>query len=444
MTTPVPTAPSDRTNDLTDEDFLADFHHTTVYGATEAGGIDRQAGTPEHGAVRAWFRSRAEALGMTVTIDGIGNQYATYTWIDAEPSVLIGSHLDSQPLGGRFDGTYGVITALHAAARINDAVSEGRISPGHNLTVVDWFNEEGARFAPSIMGSSVMVGIQDLEAMLAVTDPAGVTVGEALESIGCLGTDAAPEIAAYAEIHIEQGRILEREQTTIGAVTQSWYTQKLLVSVKGEQSHTGATIMSDRHDALVAAAKIVLFTEAVVDGYEPEKIVTSVGQFTVYPNSPIVVPREVDLVIDLRASSTEDVLSARDTLRAQIAALAEERDLRIDVEDFDIRDIQHYPLDGVELTEKASADTGVSCMRIETMAGHDSVAVNRIAPSVMVFIPSIDGVSHCEREFSTDADMTAGLTAFTGIATRLVTGDLDETTPGEPFTTDHTEETGEN
>lgn len=433
MTTAVELQPSTRTADVTDEDFLADFHHTTVYGATEAGGIDRQAGTPEHGAVRAWFRERAAALGMTVTVDGIGNQYATFTWIDDEPGVLIGSHLDSQPLGGRFDGTYGVIAALHAAARVNDEVRAGRLTPTHNLTVVDWFNEEGARFAPSIMGSSVMVGLLDREKALATTDPAGVTVKEALESIDCLGTDPAPEIAAYAEIHIEQGRILEREQTTVGAVTQSWYTQKLLVAVRGEQSHTGATIMSDRHDALVAASRIVLFTEDVVENFEPEKIVTSVGQFTVHPNSPIVVPREVDLVIDLRASKKQDVLDARDILRRQIADLAVERGIRIDVEDYDIRDIQHYPVDGVELTEKAAADAGVSCMRIETMAGHDSVAVNRIAPSVMVFIPSVDGVSHCEREFSTDADMVAGVTAFTQIVRRLVTGALDGTTPGEPI-----------
>ena len=420
---------------LTDEDFLADFHHTTVYGATAAGGIDRQAGTAEHGAVRAWFRARAEALGMTVTVDGIGNQYATYRWLPDGPTVLTGSHLDSQPLGGRFDGTYGVITALHAAARLNDEVRAGRLDPVHNLTVVDWFNEEGARFAPSIMGSSAMVGIKDRDEMLAVTDVDGVTVRQALESIGCLGTDAAPDVAAYAEIHIEQGRLLERNHTTIGAVTQSWYTQKLVVAVKGEQSHTGATVMADRHDALVAAAKIVVFTEDVVADYEPEKIVTSVGQFTVHPNSPIVVPREVDLVIDLRASAAADVLSARDTLRRKIADLAAERDIRIDVEDFDIRDIQHYPLDGVELTEKAAADAGVSCMRLETMAGHDSVAVNRIAPSVMVFIPSVDGVSHCEREFSTDEDMVAGVAAFTQIAGRLVTGALDTTAPGEPLTT---------
>lgn len=431
--------PTTTTDD--EADFLADFHHTTTYGATPAGGIDRQAGTPDHGDVRAWFRERATGLGMTVTIDAIGNQYATYPWLPDAPSVLAGSHLDSQPLGGRFDGTYGVVAALHAAARLDRDVRAGRLTPRHNLTVVDWFNEEGARFAPSIMGSSAMAGIKDTAELLEVTDPDGVTVREALESIGCLGSDPAPEVAAYAEIHIEQGRILEREQATVGAVTQSWDTRKLVVTVHGEQSHTGATVMADRHDALVAAAKIVVMTEDVVADYTPESIVTSVGQFSVLPNSPIVVPREVNLVIDLRASDAADVTSARRTLVDAIAALAADRDLRIDVEDFDVRAVQRYPLDGVELVEKAAADVGVGARRIETMAGHDSVAMNRIAPTVMMFIPSVGGVSHCEREFSTDGDMVRGTDVLTDVVARLVAGDLDDTTPGEPLaetTTDTT------
>lgn len=424
--------PTTTTDD--EADFLADFHHTTTYGATPAGGIDRQAGTPDHGDVRAWFRERATGLGMTVTIDAIGNQYATYPWLPDAPSVLAGSHLDSQPLGGRFDGTYGVVAALHAAARLDRDVRAGRLTPRHNLTVVDWFNEEGARFAPSIMGSSSMAGIKDTAELLEVTDPDGVTVREALESIGCLGSDPAPEVASYAEIHIEQGRILEREQATVGAVTQSWDTRKLVVTVHGEQSHTGATVMADRHDALVAAAKIVVMTEDVVADYTPESIVTSVGQFSVLPNSPIVVPREVNLVIDLRASDAADVTSARRTLVDAIAALAADRDLRIDVEDFDVRAVQRYPLDGVELVEKAAADVGVGARRIETMAGHDSVAMNRIAPTVMMFIPSVGGVSHCEREFSTDEDMVRGTDVLTDVVARLVAGDLDDTTPGETTT----------
>lgn len=421
------------TEDTTDESFLADFHHTTGYGATPAGGIDRQAGTKEHGDVRAWFRRRARELGMTVTIDGLGNQYATYRWFQGAPSVLTGSHLDSQPLGGRFDGTYGVVASLHAAARVNRDVRAHRITPHHNLTVVDWFNEEGARFAPSIMGSSGMAGIMDRDQLLAVTDVKGVTVREALESIDCLGSDPAPVVAAYAEIHIEQGRLLERDDTAIGAVTQSWYTQKLVVTVAGEQSHTGATVMADRHDALVAAAKIVVMTEDIVHDYDDESIVTSVGELHVEPNSPIVVPREVRFVIDLRARTVDDVLSARRTLLDDIARIAEERDIAIGTEDFDVRDIQRFPLAGVELTEKAAADVGVDVRRLETMAGHDSVAMNRIAPSVMMFIPSVGGVSHCEREFSTDDDMLRGLDVLTGVVTRLLDGALDDVAPGEPL-----------
>lgn len=421
------------TDDITDESFLSDFHHTAVYGATPAGGIDRQAGTKEHGEVRAWFRNRARELGMTVTIDGLGNQYASYHWIEGAPSVLTGSHLDSQPLGGRFDGTYGVIASLHAAARVNRDVEYRSLTPHHNLTVVDWFNEEGARFAPSIMGSSGMAGILDQEHLLAVTDSEGVTVREALESIDCLGSDPAPDVAAYAEIHIEQGRRLERDGAAIGAVTQSWYTQKLIVTVRGEQSHTGATVMADRHDALVAAAKIVVLAEDVAGDFDEETIVTSVGELHVEPNSPIVVPREVRLIVDVRAQDADNVLLARRTMLDGIARIAAEREIAIDTEDFDVRDIQCFPLAGVEVAEKAAADAGVEVRRLETMAGHDSVAMNRIAPSVMMFIPSVGGVSHCEREFSTDDDMLRGVETLTGVIRNLISGALDGVRPGEPL-----------
>lgn len=412
--------------------FLNDFHHTTIYGATPRNGIDRQAGTAEHGAVRAWFRERARALGFDIRIDSIGNQFATYTFHEGAPFVWVGSHLDSQPLGGRFDGTYGVIAALHAAARIVEQVAAGdRPTPALNIAVVDWFNEEGARFAPSLMGSGTLVGTFDRDEMWAVTDDKGITVKEALESIGCLGTDAPPEVAAYAEIHIEQGRILERESVKIGVVDQSWYTQKLLVKVIGEQSHTGATIMADRHDALPAAAEIILATEQVVENFDPEQIVTSIGKIAVQPNSPIVVPRQVDMTIDLRADLKEDVLEARRILKEKMAEIAQRRNLTIEATDFDIRDIQHYPVEGQELTEKAAADAGISHMRMRTMAGHDSVAMNRIVPAVMIFIPSEGGVSHCEREFTSDEDMVAGVDVFTYVLGRMVDGELDGVEPGE-------------
>jgi N-carbamoyl-L-amino-acid hydrolase len=182
--------------------------------------------------------------------------------------------------------------------------------------------------------------------------------------------------------------------------------------------------MADRHDALVAAAKIVLMVNEVTTDFDEESLVSSVGQLTLEPNSPIVVPRRVRLIADLRSGDPEIVQAARATLLTRIAALAKEHDIQINVKDFDIRPIRFFPDVGLQLAEDAASTLGLSSRRIQTMAGHDSVAMNTLVPTIMLFIPSIDGVSHCEREFSTDADMVTGLGLLTEIARRLVTGAL--------------------
>ena len=409
-----------------DNAFLTDFHHVATFAATENNGVDRQAATAEDKLSRDWFAAFTAAQGWELRVDSIGNMFALLELVPDAPYVLLGSHLDSQPLGGRFDGAYGVIAGLHAARRIQQQLAATGQQPRFNLGVVNWFNEEGGRFAPSIMGSSVFAGLMDEEAMLQVSDLDGITVAQALDAIGYLGTDQRPEVAGYAEIHIEQGRVLEREGIDIGAVDYSWYTQKLDVEVLGEQSHTGATAMADRHDALVAASKVILKVHEVVDRFEPESIVSSVGRMTLEPNSPIVVARRVHLVADLRAVDQASVIEARRVLLEQIADIAREHEIRILVNDFDVRDIQYYPEHGLELIEKVAADLGVGVRRIRTMAGHDSVAMNRIAPTVMMFIPSVDGVSHCEREFSTDAQMLTGLRALSEAGYRMVCGELDD------------------
>jgi N-carbamoyl-L-amino-acid hydrolase len=245
-----------------------------------------------------------------------------------------------------------------------------------------------------------------------------------LEGIGYLGTDAGPKAAGYAEIHIEQGRILEREGINIGLVDSSWYTQKLDIEVLGEQSHTGATAMADRHDALVAASKIILMIHEVTKDFDEEALVSSVGQLTLEPNSPIVVARRVHLVADLRSGDPEIVNAARARVLADIGKLAAEHDIKVNVKDFDIRPIRRFPEAGLELSAKIAANLGLSSRRIQTMAGHDSVAMNTAVPSVMLFIPSVDGVSHCEREFTTDEDMVTGVEMLTGVARELVQGEL--------------------
>ncbi|PRI12388.1 M20 family metallo-hydrolase [Leucobacter massiliensis] len=405
-------------------DFLTDFHEVARIGATENGGVDRQAATEEDRRTREWFREFAQRRGWEVRVDGIGNQFALVEFTPGAPHILLGSHLDSQPLGGRFDGAYGVIAGLHAADRIARRVAEGGERPAVNLAVVNWFNEEGGRFAPSIMGSSVFAGLMDEQLMLEVRDLAGVRVRDALEAIGYLGSDARPQICGYAEIHIEQGRILEREATPIGAVDYSWFTQKLDIEVLGEQSHTGATAMADRHDALVGAAQVIMKVHEVTGCFEPETLVSSVGQLTLEPNSPIVVARRVHLVADLRAAEERVVREARARLLDDFAGIASASGLTINATDFDVRDNQHYPEDGLALTERVAADLGLGARRIRTMAGHDSVAMNRIAPTVMMFIPSVDGVSHCEREFSRDEDMLAGLDVLTEVGWRMLHGAL--------------------
>ncbi|WP_420179215.1 M20 family metallo-hydrolase [Paenarthrobacter sp. TA1.8] len=409
---------------MTSSAFLQDFHHVATIGATANNGVDRQAATPDDAKTRAWFGQWIHDAGWQLQVDGIGNMFGLLEWTPGAPFILIGSHLDSQPLGGRFDGAYGVIAALHAARAIDLEVRAAGTAPRFNLAVVNWFNEEGGRFAPSVMGSSVFTGLFDREQMLSVKDLQGISVREALEGIGYLGTDAGPKAAGYAEIHIEQGRILEREGISIGLVDSSWYTQKLDIEVLGEQSHTGATAMADRHDALVAASKIILMVHEVTKDFDEEALVSSVGQLTLEPNSPIVVARRVHLVADLRSGDPEIVNAARARLLADIGKLAAEHDIKVNVKDFDIRPIRRFPEAGLELSAKIAANLGLSSRRIQTMAGHDSVAMNTAVPSVMLFIPSVDGVSHCEREFTSDEDMVTGVQMLTGVARELVQGEL--------------------
>ncbi|MFT4135116.1 M20 family metallo-hydrolase [Microbacterium sp.] len=406
--------------------FLQDFHHVATIGATDRGGVERQAATDADRQTRDWFTAFARARGWPVEVDGIGNLFATVEFVPGAAAILTGSHLDSQPRGGRFDGAYGVLASLHAAAELQRRVDAGELTPSYNLVVVDWFNEEGSRFPPSIMGSSVYAGLLDRDETLAVRDLAGTTVRDALEEIGYLGTSAGPrELAGYAEVHIEQGRILEREQLELGAVDSSWYTQKIEIDVIGEQSHTGATAMADRRDALVGAARVTLLVRDICAEYPAESLVSSVGQITVEPNSPIVVNSHVHLVADLRANDPAIVQGARDTLMARFQQVADEERLEIVARDFDIRPNRYYPQEGVALQERIAGRLGLGIRRMQTMAGHDSVALNTMTPSVMMFVPSVDGVSHCEREFTKDGDLVNGLAALTEVLAELLTGALD-------------------
>lgn len=407
-----------------DADFMADFAMLCTFGATANGGVDRLAASAADGQQRTWFTQLLTGHGFTVEFDRIGNQFGTYELVPGAPYVLVGSHLDSQPTAGRYDGAYGVLAAAHAAFRVVAAYKNSGSLPKYNIAVVNWFNEEGSRFKPSMMGSSVYTNKLELDQTLSTQDRDGVTVAEALAAIGCLGAGAGPQAACCAEIHIEQGRSMERGGITIGIVDSNWAANKYEFIVNGEQAHTGSTVITDRKDALLGASMLVVAARELADSF-PGVLHTSVGQLDVYPNSPVVVPSRVTLLLDLR-SADEDVLAQADLqLHGHIEKIERLANVTIAKEDSHCWPVTPYQPAGVELAEKAAANLGLPHQRVKTLAGHDSTNMKDIVPTVMLFVPSVDGISHNEHEYTRDEDIVSGLHMLTDVVGRLAEGELN-------------------
>ncbi|WP_033287938.1 M20 family metallo-hydrolase [Amycolatopsis jejuensis] len=400
---------------------LDDFHTLSGFGATPGGGVDRQAATVPDGQQRAWLHGWLSDHGFDVRYDAVGNQFGLATLVPGAPYVLTGSHLDSQPLGGRYDGAYGVLASAHAAHRVVEHWAATGESPRYNLAVVNWFNEEGSRFKPSMMGSAVFTGKLPLDTALATTDRAGTPVEGALREIGTIGDYPGPDVAAYAEIHIEQGRELENSGATIGIVDSTWAARKYRIVVHGEQSHTGSTAMADRHDALYGAALVIV---ALRELAAQHGLHTSVSELDVEPNSPVVVAREVRLHADLRAPDEAALDAAAKQLTGTIAGLGERASVTIDQVLTHSWGVAPFPPAGVELARRAADTLGLPYRTMPTLAGHDSVHLKDIAPAIMLFVPSVEGISHNEREFTQDADVSAGADLLTEVLTRLTAGEL--------------------
>lgn len=405
--------------------FLADFVRMSAFGATAGGGVDRQAGTDADGEVRAWFAELLSAHGFVVHQDAIGNLFGQVELVPGAPYVLFGSHLDSQPLAGRYDGAYGVLAAAHAAVRVLAAHRAAGTSPRYNIAVVNWFNEEGCRFKPSMMGSAVATGKLPLEVALDTTDPAGTTVRGALERLGAAGASSLPEIAAYGEIHIEQGPTMQEAGVTIGAVAETWCAYKYEVVVHGEQGHTGSMRMADRRDALLGAAHVITAVNDLIRSFPEETLHTTVSELYLEPNSPVTIAREVRMLIDLRAETTDELERAFALLQQRIADIEERTRTRVEFLSSSVWRSGPFVEAGVRLVEEAAAGLGLTHTRLKTLAGHDATNVKDIVPTILVFIPSVDGISHNEKEFSTDADMLAGLDVFERVVAGLADGALD-------------------
>ncbi|AYJ50530.1 M20 family metallo-hydrolase [Rhodococcus sp. P1Y] len=415
--------------------FLDDFATMSSFGATAAGGVDREAATADDGRTRRFLTDWFDRHGLTTSVDAVGNIYGSVEFVPGAPHVLVGSHLDSQPTAGKYDGAYGVLAAAHAVHHLKEHVERGSLTPQFNLAAVNWFNEEGSRFSPSLMGSGVFIGKFDADDILKVTDRAGISVRDALSDIGFHGNDGQPEAVAYAEIHIEQGPILEKEGTTIGIVTANWAARKYSITVHGEQSHTGATHMALRRDALVGASRVVLAARELTTKFDDGLLLASVGQFDVEPNSPIVVPSKVTLAVDLRSSDPDVLEQAHEML---LAAIAEVPEVNVSIDTSSLRPSTSYQLEGVELAEEAAKDLGLSYRRMLTMAGHDSVNLKDVVPTVMLFVPSVDGISHSEKELTHDEDLLDGVKMLTETVARMVRGDIGAAHTAELVNSIHT------
>ncbi|WP_328692437.1 M20 family metallo-hydrolase [Streptomyces phaeochromogenes] len=408
-----------------DTTLLKDFATLSAFGATPGGGVDRQAATAADGEQRAWLHQWLTARGAEVRYDGVGNQFGLFTVTPGAPYVLTGSHLDSQPLGGRYDGAYGVLASAHAAHRAVQRYGDSDGTPRHNVAVVNWFNEEGSRFKPSMMGSAVFTGKLPAETALATTDPTGTTVEAALREIGTIGDYPGPDVAAYAEIHIEQGRDLENKGLNIGLVDATWAARKYQVVVRGEQSHTGSTIMADRRDALLGASLLVVAVRELAEESTDIPLHTSVSEMTILPNSPVVVAREVRMHVDLRSPDEALLDAAAKRLAESIPGIEERASVTIGQVQTHGWGVAAFPAAGVELAAQAADELGLSHQTMMTIAGHDSVNMKDIAPSIMLFVPSIEGISHNEGELTDDTDISAGTDLLTEVVHRLMSGALD-------------------
>ena len=375
-------------------------------GATPKGGVNRLTLTDLDRQSRDLFADWCRAAGCSITIDRMGSMFARRKGVDDSlPPVMVGSHLDTQPTGGKFDGALGVMAALEVVRSLNDLDIRTR----HPIEICMWTNEEGSRYAPAMVGSGVFAGVVPLDVALAMKDVDGKVFGEELTRIGYAGS--APvggrPVHALFELHIEQGPILEEAGIDIGIVTaangQKWYE----ITLEGVESHAGPTPMNRRKDALLGAARIIELVNQIGHAFDPGACATC-GMIQSYPNSRNVIPGRVFLTVDFRHPEAAR-LDAMDTaLREGIDEIVKRTGLTYDMKM--VADFPPLPFDAscVGAVRDAASRLGYSAREITSGAGHDAVYMARVCPAAMVFTPCIDGISHNEAENMTPDWATAG------------------------------------
>ena len=361
-----------------------------------AGGNNRQTLTDEDSEGRYLFQRWCEEAGCTMGVDTMGNMFATRPGEDPDAlPVYVGSHLDTQPTGGKYDGVLGVLAGLEIVRTLNDLI----IKTKHPIVVTNWTNEEGTRFAPPMLSSGVFAGLHTQDWAYDREDAAGLKFGDELQRIGWVGEEevGAREMHAFFELHIEQGPILEAEDKDIGIVTHGQGLNWLQVTLTGKEQHTGSTPMPMRRNAGLGMAKVTQLAHEIAMSHQP-KALGAVGQCDVYPNSRNIIPGKVVFTIDFRSPVFDIQTDMEKRLREGTAAIAEELDLEWEIETVGHFDPVTFNEDCVGAVRRAAERLGYSHMDIVSGAGHDACWINRVAPTAMVMCPCVDGLSHNEAE----------------------------------------------
>jgi len=375
-------------------------------GATEKGGLCRLALSDEDRQVREWFIEACRAEGCEVRFDELGNLFARRPGRhpDLHP-IAMGSHLDSQPTGGKFDGILGVLAGLEVVRTLN----EHGIETEHPIEIIDWTNEEGARFAPAMQGSGGFAGVLEMEAILSSRDREGRVFGEELDKIGFRGDDVCGDhpLDSYFELHIEQGPILEAEKKVIGVVGgvqgMRWYD----LTLEGRASHAGTTPMELRSDASVAAAEIIVAVNRLA-GEIGEGALSTTGVIDAYPNSRNVVPSRVFMTVDLRHTKVEVLDRMEKKLEEVVSAVCSQHQVSETLDRLWDSPPVKFDAECVEVVRESAKKSNSPLREIISGAGHDAVYVSRVAPTAMIFIPCKDGISHNEIESATPEHVGVG------------------------------------
>lgn len=378
---------------------LDDTIHTfATFGDTGKGGVTRFSLSPEALAARVEFKRRMEAIGATLVTDDMANMYATIPGTEVLPAIVSGSHLDSVKQGGNFDGVLGVMAAMEAL----ESIVKAEVPHRHPLTAIVWTNEEGARFEPAMMSSGVICGKFPKEKMLTsvAKDAPGYTFGEALAASGFVGSEAnrlsPAKHAALVELHIEQGPVLEAERLAIGAVDGVCGMINFEFTFVGQADHAGTTPMKYRKDALYAAVKTIQYLHDALDKLDSALVYTT-GKISAHPNIHTIIPDEVKFTLDARHYDPAVIGQVLDIIKAIPNEVAR---CKVSYQEAWARKSVAFDAMLVATVEEAAQALGYPYMRIHSGPGHDAQYVADIIPTAMIFVPSEEGHSHCELEYT--------------------------------------------